>query len=279
MGTAQFESDYGVTSKTKLVFSEMQKILQSSTSYNIEMLDTATDYYKVEEKLGNLNINDLKIISKASTIKNDNIITEDDLSKTIDSTLKNLKVDSLYAFLLRKPCLLLKNKGIWKNLLKLKEKGLFRKIGFSLYTPNELKKIYNIFKPDIVQIPVNIIDNRFESAGWLDILKKDKVEIHARSIFLQGLLLEKAQSLPLGFQKYKSFFLKIEKWFRANKVTNLEACLSRVFLDKRISKVVIGINNKSHLDEIMNANIKSFIIPKWFLHKEEKLINPALWNI
>ena len=44
----------------------MQKILQSSTSYNIEMLDTATDYCKVEEKLGKLNINDLKIISKDS---------------------------------------------------------------------------------------------------------------------------------------------------------------------------------------------------------------------
>ena len=279
LGTAQFESDYGITSKSKLSSGEMKKILRSSFSRQIEMLDTAADYDKVEESLGNLQIKNMKIISKASIVKNKIIIKKNDLEKTINRTLKNLQVKSLYAFLLRRPCLLINNKGIWKTLLKLKEKGFYSKIGFSLYSPDELKKIYKIFKPDIVQIPINIIDNRFESSGWLDVLKKDKVEIHARSIFLQGLLLEDPQNLPLYFQKYKSFFLRLEKWFKQNKISNLEACLSKVFLDERISNIVIGINNKAHLDEIVKTNIKNFKTPKWFLKNEEKLINPKLWNL
>jgi hypothetical protein len=172
---------------------------------------------------------------------------------------------------------LIKNKNIWSNLLEFKEKGFISKIGFSLYSPDELKKIYKIFKPDIVQIPINILDNRFESAGWLDVLQKDKVEIHARSIFLQGLLLENSNSLPLSFHKYKSFFFKLERWFKENNLSKLEACLSKVYLDERISKIVIGINNKAHLDEIVKTNIKSFITPKWFHTIEEKLINPKLW--
>ena len=279
LGTAQYESSYGVTSKNRLSSVEMKKILRSSFLHKIEMLDTAADYDKVEESLGNLQIKNMKIISKASIIKNKAVIKKNDLEKTIHRTLQNLQLKSLYAFLLRRPCLLINNKGIWKTLLKLKEKGFISKIGFSLYSPDELKKIYKIFKPDIVQIPINIIDNRFESAGWLDILQKDKVEIHVRSIFLQGLLLEKSKSLPLNFQKYKSFFFKLERWFKENKISKLEACLSKVYLDERISKIVIGINNKAHLDEIIETNIRTFITPKWFHIKEEKLINPKLWNL
>ena len=47
------------------------------------------------------------------------------------------------------------------------------------------------FKLDMVQLPYNIIDQNFETSGWIKKLKKMNIKIHVRSIFLQGLLLMK----------------------------------------------------------------------------------------
>ena len=40
-----------------------------------------------------------------------------------------------------------------------------------------------IWKPDLVQIPLNLFDHRFLQSGWLNILKKNKIQIFARSCF------------------------------------------------------------------------------------------------
>ena len=279
LGTAQFESNYGITTKNKLQTIEMKKVLQTCYLNNINMMDTAIDYDRVEKKLGNLNVKKFNIISKASFVKNHNIIKDIDLEKILINSIENLKVKNLYAFLVRKPHSLIYNNSLWKVLLKFKQKGLINKIGFSLYTPDELKKVYNIFKPDIIQIPISIVDNRFENKGWLDLLARDKVEIHARSVFLQGLLLEDSKRMPNGFQKYSFFFAKIEKWLEDNKVSNLEACLSKLYLDERITRIVVGINNKVQLDAILQTHIKNIFYPNWLIRAEEKLINPSLWSI
>ena len=86
--------------------------------------------------------------------------------------------------------------------MDLKSDGLVEKIGLSAYTPEEIAKASTLIDLDIVQVPFNIIDRRLLETGWLNRLHDSGVEIHARSIFLQGLLLEDPQNLPLYFQKY-----------------------------------------------------------------------------
>ena len=88
----------------------------------------------------------------------------------------------------------MKNKTYKKFVTLLKDHGLVEKIGYSIYSPKCLKEIYQNWKPDIIQIPYNILDNRFEKGGWLNLLTRDKVIIHARSIFLQGLLFKNSDN-------------------------------------------------------------------------------------
>ena len=52
-----------------------------------------------------------------------------------------------------------------------------------------------------MQAPLNIFDRRLISSGWFKKLKNKKVEVHARSIFLQGLLLKESSKITSKFKK------------------------------------------------------------------------------
>ena len=54
------------------------------------------------------------------------------------------------------------------------------------------------YKPDVIQLPFNVFDNRFQVTGKLKKLKRLKVEIHARSIFLQGLFFKDVKNLSIS---------------------------------------------------------------------------------
>ena len=94
---------------------------------------------------------------------------------------------------LRKPRNFKRNKIFYKELIKLKKEKLL-KVGFSIYTIKDLTLVLSNFKVDIIQCPINIFDKRFEKSGLLK--KKKNIELHARSIFLQGLLLQNTKNIP-----------------------------------------------------------------------------------
>ena len=81
-------------------------------------------------------------------------------------------------------------KAILKTLNLLKKQNKIKKIGVSVYEVEELKKILKVFKPDIIQIPINILNQNFLKKNFLKKIKKKGIEIHGRSIFLQGALLK-----------------------------------------------------------------------------------------
>ena len=155
--------------------------------------------------MGNFNLDKFKIITKIKNIKlNKNIYNfiQNDILKSI----YDLRIKNFYGLLIHNPNDLRKKRGkeIYNCLLNLKRKGLIKKIGYSINSPNDLNYLYKKFKPDLIQTPLNVFDQRIIHSGWIKKLKKDKVEIHARSIFLQGLLLRRRGNLPKQFYKFKN---------------------------------------------------------------------------
>ena len=109
----------------------------------------------------------------------------------LSKTLKDLKVKKLYGLLVHDTSDILKNnKELLNIILKSKKIGLVSKVGISVYDVNEVNQVLKFWKPDIIQLPINIFDQRFLKKNLLKKLKRKKIEIHARSCFLQGLLLE-----------------------------------------------------------------------------------------
>ena len=130
-------------------------------------------------------------------------------SKEIEISIRNsllrLNKKNIFGVHVHDPKLLInKNKfKVYKALQNAKQKKLIKYIGVSVYEIQEIKKILKFFKIDIIQIPLNILDNRFLKGGFLKKLKKKVKEIHARSIFLKGLLLKDSLSRPKYFDRWK----------------------------------------------------------------------------
>ena len=53
----------------------------------------------------------------------------------------------------------------------------------------------------VVQLPVSLYDQRLLANNTLNNLKRENIEIHARSIYLQGLLLTTSREWPLWICK------------------------------------------------------------------------------
>ena len=166
------------------------------------------------------------------------------------------------------------------RLIIRKGKRKIEKIGCSFYEPYELEKILSLkILPDIVQIPYSILDRKFEK--YFNELKQKKIEIHVRSVFLQGLYFLDTSSLSKKFMPIKEPLIKIEKLCKEYSINKLDLCLSYVLNNSLVDLIVIGVQNKDQLNQIINSKLKlsqSLIEEVSNIRiNEPKMLNPAQW--
>ena len=163
----------------------------------------------------------------------------------------------------------------------MKKDRLVKKIGISIYSRREFQKVSNKNKIDVIQIPLNIFDQRALHENWLNrMCNKKNIEIQVRSIFLQGILL-------CDLKKFNNIFIKsnpvIKKWNKfCNNNYNLKLINSINFIknQKKIKKIIIGFEDLNQLKEnykIMKTKTKK-INYKIFSSKSIDLIDPRRWN-
>lgn len=213
IGTVQFGLPYGISNNQGQVSRiEGSRILSLAHQVGINMLDTAIVYGDSETVLGQLSVNDWKIITKLpeipSWIKTDDIPSW--LNSQVTGSLSRLRVSALHGLLLHRPAQLASPAGqtLYRALIAQRESGRVKKIGVSIYGPDELEQMPPSMLFDIVQAPVNILDTRMIRSGWASRLAADGCELHARSIFLQGLLLMPAHARPAFFTRWTLLWKK-----------------------------------------------------------------------
>lgn len=280
IGTVQFGLDYGISNKTgKTSRQEAKTILELAAELGIDMLDTAAAYGDSECVLGEAltSSHDFSIVTKVPAAS-----TPDALEQHFMSSLERLKQPFLYGLLMHNPDDLLGQDGpqLMDRMLTLKAKGLVKKIGISVYTPEQVTQVLARFPIDLIQIPLNIFDQRFLQNNFLAELKQLGIEIHVRSAFLQGLLLMEADAnLQPYFAPFKTH---IENYHAERKrlgFNPLQAALGFVLSVKEVDRVVIGVNNAEQLREICKQAVvvdKKFF--NSFINHDVKLINPSYWN-
>jgi aryl-alcohol dehydrogenase-like predicted oxidoreductase len=284
LGTVNFGLDYGISSTSGYISpEEVKKVLNYASSKDINFLDTAYDYGVSEKILGKSNILDFNVITKTRNFEN--LSTNDDhlryLKNDFESSLSNLKLDKVYAVLIHNSEDLLKPyaKKLFDELKYLKKSKKIKKIGVSVYDYIQLQSIIDRFDIDIVQIPINIFDKRMIESGMIDKLKKKNIEVHARSIFLQGLLLMSEKNRPTKFNNWNSLWKLWDEWLSDNKITALEATTRYALSLTSISKIVVGVDNKCQLEEIILASKgKLPQIPNELSTNDVDLLNPSNWN-
>jgi aryl-alcohol dehydrogenase-like predicted oxidoreductase len=281
LGTAQFGSSYGLTNKNKeLSVEEIGKILRLAEDNGISFLDTAPTYGNAELKLGNLELRSWNIVTKVKT--GNTISIKDSFSRSVEDSLDRLKIDNLYAVLIHNPKLFFDPKinNLLNQLSELKAKGLIKKIGVSVYDSMEVDFILGNFDVDIIQIPFNIIDGRLVENNTLDKLKRRNIEVHARSIYLQGLLLMDIKDQIQQFGNWESLWKLFNSFCLDNKITQLEACLRYVLQNPQIDRVILGIDNYSQLEETIEAATGGAVnVPNELISLDDNLCNPLNWEM
>jgi len=283
LGTVQLGLPYGIANQDGQVSIEDAKaIISLARSEGINTLDTAIDYGTSETVLGNIGINEFRVITKIPNLGQSSKNVQTEILKYVSNSLNNLKISKLEGLLLHRPDQLLTPKGpdIWRTLMSLKEKGLVEKIGYSIYSPEQLDAVYGSYPADIVQAPYNVVDRRICSSGWLEKLNTKGVEVHIRSVFLQGLLLMNSGVRPKKFDEWSSIWTTWERWLKLNSCSPVEGALKFVLSNKNVSKVVVGVDSPSQLREIVKGTKVDFSLtyPQKLSSKCENLVNPANWN-
>lgn len=257
LGTVQFGLNYGISNTNGQVPpEEIARILDYCKLNGIDTLDTAQGYGESEKVLSQFDLSSFKVITK--------LIGD----ARLETSLENLKLSSVYGLMFHREneC----NDETWKLFESYKGQGLVKKIGVSVYSPKVLEDLVDRYPIEIVQFPMNIVDQSFISL--LPKLKEKNIEIHTRSTFLQGLLL--MDEIPDYFNPVKEIISSIPK-------PRLEHTINFGKQQKNVDKMVLGITRLQDLIEIMdayNTSVDSVDYSKYRI-TDEKYINPALWQV
>ena len=285
LGTAQFGLPYGISNTHGQVDrTEMDKIWQVARGANITLLDTAIAYGNSEENIGATESVGFDIVTKLPPLPDAETPVTEWVQRQIENSLAKLQRNSVYGLLLHNPADLLAEKGdeLLAALVNLKRDGLIKKFGVSVYSPNELDSLYSqipSFRPDIVQAPLNVIDQSIASSGWLTRLSEMSVEIHIRSVFLQGLLLQQPNERSVGFSRWSSVFAQFDSWSSAQQMSPLAACLGHVLSYPEVSRVIIGVTSANELRQIIDASSGVHVrAPQSLQVTDVDLIQPMNWN-
>ena len=253
LGTAQFGLDYGIANKTgRITCDDVYEILDYAFDHGIDTVDTAYEYGESENILGDFfqaRKMSFELITKLPHLKefNDTIV-----QKLFKDSLRKLKLNQIQGYLVHRFKDFLEYPDVWFTLENLKQQGLIKKIGFSLYRPEELDLLFERqIQFDIVQFPYSIFDRRFER--YLKILNEKNVEIHVRSVFLQGSVFLPIEQLPPSFEYNKAHFKRLQEIVSRESLSIGSCCLNFVLLNPLINKVVIGVDSLKQLQANVQA--------------------------
>ncbi|QJD87191.1 aldo/keto reductase [Cohnella herbarum] len=287
LGTVQFGMNYGVSNtggQTSL--EEAREILDLAEESGISVIDTAAVYGESEEVLGKLlrKRHSFRITTKfPALIPQDRCSFEsNEVVSLMTESLKRLGQRNVYGLLLHRADELLSPYGdeIMKGLQKCKRMGLAEKVGVSVYAEDRINELINSYPIDLIQVPVNLFDQRLVRNGFLNRCQSMGIEVQARSVFLQGLLCMEPYNLPAYFRPYVGRLQSFHRYISERGITPVEAALSFVDGLPEIDAFVCGVNRCDQLRQLvasMRNPAKGLDFSK-FASTDSSLLNPSLWK-
>ena len=280
LGGAQLGLPYGILNGGEtLSREEAARILNTAVDHGIDSIDTAIAYGQSESIIGETSQNRFKIISKLPPLPVDISNVSEWVHSQVEGSLSRLKCTSLDALLLHRPQDLTGDQGaeLYAAIGSLIAEKIIHRFGVSIYSPNDLEGIIGTFDIHVVQAPLNVFDRRI--LGVTDQLSALNIEVHARSVFLQGVLIANPKDRPQRFEPGSEHFALFDEWVRSSGVSAMSCCMGFALQQPGIAKLVIGTTSAKSLDEIMNSIPNSVLeVPAHLQSSVEQLIDPRVWN-
>jgi aryl-alcohol dehydrogenase-like predicted oxidoreductase len=260
LGTVQFGLAYGVSHDGgRVPFEEARAIVALAARSGVDLIDTAAAYGDSEEVLGDIagEGSPFSIVTKTLPIRAEAIDAAaiDTVEAAFHKSLQRLRRKSVDALLVHDARDILNPGGdeLWKRLEKLRDQGLVKKLGVSAYDRAEIDAAIKRFPVAIIQTPVSAFDQRLLADGTLAHLASQGVEIHARSLFLQGLLLMTSAAVEAKLPRAAAPSRVWRNALVESGTSPLSAALGFALRQPAIDRMVIGVHSAAHLAECLAA--------------------------
>jgi aryl-alcohol dehydrogenase-like predicted oxidoreductase len=282
LGTATFGTRYGIANSGNMLNElETLEILQEAKYLGITHLDTAPVYGPAEEIVGKFHTQEsaFEVISKISDVHD---FSSQKLIQELKESITKLGISKFSAILFHKTELLAEYpiRVINETINRILSTGLVKRFGVSVYEEEEIYFVSKNF-PQITlfQVPENIMDRRLLESDLVTRLASQGFIFHIRSVFLQGLLLMKSNDVS-SVQAAARFGLgKLDEYSKLQGISVLDACLNYVSRIEWASGVVVGVNSKEHLREIVDfqrSELAMNCLPTPF---SKEILDPRSWKI
>lgn len=295
LGTVQFGLAYGITNAAGQVPEpEVRRLLAVAQQSGITTLDTAALYGESEAVLGRTlpGFPPFRIVTKTSKAAGnaDDAEAVARLEASFAASLSKLRIGAVYGLIAHEADDLLGPHGeaLYAAMTCLKEAGKVTKIGASVYTGAQIDALMQRFALDLVQVPFNALDKRLSEGGQLARLAKAGVEVHCRSIFLQGLLLQAPDAIPAKFGPLSVAVRQLHETFAHYGLSPLEGLIACVLGTPQIGRLVAGVTAKRELEELVAAEQRANAVlaakPDFMAAIAEiriddpAILSPALWG-
>lgn len=270
LGTVQFGQAYGVSNRMGQVSSDyVRTILDRAATAGIRVLDTAANYGEAESVLAGQNTQSFRIVTKTASAKNgiDTVIAR------ARQSAQALGADTLLVHAAAD----LQDEALWPALQKLKSDGVFARIGISAYASDDPAALAARFKPDVMQLAISMLDQRLIRDGTLAQLKDLNVEVHARSIFLQGLLF--LDTLPQKLRHAAPALADIKDKIAKAGSTPLAAALGFALSRPEIDVALVGVTQPMELEDILECAAHPAPVMDWrtLALEDETALTPSRW--
>lgn len=283
LGTAQFGLHYGVANSTGQVGpNAVRLVLDRGRQAGMDLIDTAIAYGTSEATLGAVGVSGWNVVTKLPACPPDVADVRQWVREQVRQSMGRLRVTELHGLLLHRPAQLLDRLGheILAELNALKGEGVVRKWGISVYGPDELDYLCTGFSPELVQLPYNAMDGRWNRSGWVRRLADAGVEIHARSVFLQGLLLLHPDSRPAYFQRWAAHWSAWDECLERNGRSGVEICLGAALAVPELHRIVVGVDSVAQLEQVLQAaGAPPPSLPDGLQTSDPELIDPSKWQL
>lgn len=285
LGTAQFGLDYGITNSSGQVEAgTVGDILATARQNGIVHIDTAAAYGTAEDVLQNHKgqLQGTQITTKIPSMMH---LSGRDAVEALTAHLhaSHAKLGAtLETVLLHNAADLLRPEGLmlWSTLEREAATLGIKNIGISVYDRSDIDRALSRVRPDVVQVPISVFDQRLLQDGSLEVLMKHGCSIEARSIFLQGLVLSQPEAIPYHLRALKPAAYKLHGEAAASGASALEIALGCLRLIGCIDRAVVGVTTAQDLADICAAKkapVPAVSYPN-FRVLEPKVVDPRYWS-
>ncbi len=278
IGTVQFGLAYGISNdRGKVPVDVAGRILRAAAAVGIDTVDTAAAYGDAEAVLATL-LSDLpafRVVTK--TLSGTGGVA----AVAERARLSAQRFGPSATLLVHSAADLRTGDGpaLWRALIQLRDEGRFARIGISAYASDDPAGLAREFHPDIMQLPVSILDQRLVRDGALATLKALGVEIHVRSAFVQGAIFLDPAALPPALAHASASLTGFRDRLARHELAPLQASIGYALSIPEIDRLVVGITSAEELAEIVSAaNGAPQSIPWQDFAIDDDVLDPRKWQ-